>query len=150
MSAGVFGRSSALTWVRVWRLGGLVVGRDVVGCGVVVGLEVGCGGAMLTRQRRAPVCSRSLCKILFPCLSWTSRMFLSRYAEQSSSHSFPRLSKLLVKPGMMWPVRARSDGMVGIARTAAPTDVLVSPVAVRIVVLGAWVLMLMSGAVVVK
>ena len=141
MSAGVFGRSSTLTWVRVFRHGGVFVGVDV-GAGV--------GGAMLTRQRRAPDVSRSPCKILVPCLSWTSSMFLSRYAEQSSSHSFPRLSKLLVKPGMIWPVRARRDGMVGMARTAAPKDVLVSPVAVRIVVLGAWTLMLRSGAVVVK
>ena len=62
-------------------------------------------------------------------------------------HSFPRLSKLLVKPGMMWPVRARNDGMVGIARTAAPKEVLVSPVTVGIVVLGVLILMLSSGAV---
>ena len=115
-----------------------------------VDVAAGVGGAMLTRQRRAPDVSRSPCKILVPCLSWTSSMFLSRYAEQSSSHNFPRLSKLLVKPGMIWPVRARRDGMVGMARTAAPKDVLVSPVAVRIVVLGAWTLMLRSGAVVVK
>ena len=77
-------------------------------------------------------------------------MFLSRYAEQSSSHSIPRLSKLLVKPGMIWPVRARRDGIVGMARTAAPTEVFVSPVAVRSVVVGAWGLMLSSGALGVK
>ena len=76
-------------------------------------------------------------------------MCLSMYAVQSASHSFPRLSKLLVKPGMMCPVRA-ADGMVGIARTAAPVDVLVSPVAVLIVVFGASLLMLSSGAVCVK
>ena len=41
-------------------------------------------------------------------------------------------------------------GMVGIARIAAPIDVLVSPVAVLIVVLGASLFMLSSGAVCVK
>ena len=71
------------------------------------------------------------------------------YATQSASHSFPRLIKLLVKPGMMCPMRALA-GMVGIARTAAPVDVLVLPVAVLIVVLGASLLMLSSGAVCVK
>ena len=72
------------------------------------------------------------------------------HAVQSASHSFPRLSKLLVKLGMMWLVCAWMDGMARIARTAAPVKVLVSPVAVLIAVLGALTLMLSSGAVCVK
>ncbi len=60
--------------------------------------------------------------------------------------SFPRLSKLLVKPGMMWPLRASSVGIAGMARTAAPVEDIISPVAVLIDVLGALTLMLSSGA----
>ena len=55
-----------------------------------------------------------------------------------------------MKPGMMCLVRARIEGIVGIASTEAPVEVLVSPVAVRIVVLGALTLTLRSGAVGVK
>jgi hypothetical protein len=55
---------------------------------------------------------------------------------QSASHSLPRLSRLLVKPGMMCPVRAWRVGIPGMASTAAPVDVRVSPVAVRMVVFG--------------
>lgn len=141
----MLGRSNTLTCLRVVRLGG-----ESFCSGVVDAAGGGGSGAMFTRHKRAPDCSRSPCRILFPCLSRTSSLCLSRCAEQSSSHSFPRLSKLLVKPGMMWPVLARNVGMEGIARTAVPSDVLVSPVAVRIVVFGALGLMLRSGAVGVK
>ena len=67
-------------------------------------------------------------------------------AVQSASQSLPRLSKLFVKPGMMWPLRASSVGIAGMARTAAPVEVLISPVAVFIVVFGALTFMLRSGA----
>jgi len=63
-------------------------------------------GAIFTRHNLAPVCSRSPCRILLPCLSCISSVCLSMYAVQSASHSFPRLKRLLVKPGMMCPVRA--------------------------------------------
>jgi hypothetical protein len=53
---------------------------------------------------------------------------------------------LLVNPGMMCPVHAQSNGMPGIARTAAPVDVLDSPVAVLIAIFGAVVSTLSSGA----
>lgn len=160
MSAGVFGRSSVFTSCRVVVHGGLFCTSKVfvTGVGVCVGelfrTSTGCVtgvgvsvGAILTRHKRAPVCSRSPWSILFPFLSCTSRMRLSKYAVQSSSQSLPRLRRLLVKPGMMWPVRAVSDCMAGMASTAAPADVVVSPVAVLIVVLGALTLMLMRGAV---
>lgn len=65
---------------------------------------------------------------------------------QSASHSLPRLIRLLVKPGMMWPVRAARVGIDGMARTAVAVDDLASPVAVRMVVDGAAVFTWSSGA----
>jgi hypothetical protein len=46
----------------------------------------------------------------------------------------------------MWPLRASSVGIAGMARTAAPVEVLISPVAVLMEVLGALTSMLRSGA----
>ena len=60
------------------------------------------------------------------------------------------LIRLFLKPGMMWPVRARVVGMVKIFNWAVPTEVHRSPVAVRMVVVGAMVLLLLTGAVSVK
>jgi hypothetical protein len=51
-----------------------------------------------------------------------------------------------VNPGMMCPVHARSNEMPGIARSAAPIDVLASPVAVLMVVFCAVVSTLITGA----
>jgi hypothetical protein len=56
------------------------------------------------------------------------------------------LSRLLVKPGMMCPMQALIVGMDGIAKTAAPEEVLYSPVAVWIVVFGAFGLIWSRGA----
>ena len=75
-------------------------------CIVVVAVFSLFCGAIFTRHNLAPVCSRSPCRILLPCLSCISSVCLSMYAVQSASHSFPRLKRLLVKPGMMCPVRA--------------------------------------------
>lgn len=126
------------------------LGSGSVFCGTRGSVFCADVGVIFTCHNRAPDVSRSPCRILVPFLSCTSSIRLSRYAVQSSSQSLPRLRRLLVKPGMMWPVRALSDCMVGMASTAAPVDVLVSPVAVQIVVLGALTLMLIMGAVVVK
>ncbi len=126
---------------------GLGVGVSDWCVGGLVGVTVGAGcGEMLTLHNRAPVSSRSPCKTLFPFLSCTSSLCLSIVAVQSASQSLPRLSKLFVKPGMMWPLRASSFGIAGMARTAAPVEVLISPVEVLIVVLGALTLMLRSDA----
>ena len=70
-------------------------------------------------------------------------------AVQSASHNLPRLMRLLVNPRMMCPVRA-CRGMVGMASCAKAVDVRALPVAIRMVVGGAAVLMPRSGAVVVK
>ncbi len=70
-------------------------------------------------------------------------------AVQSVSHNLPKLRRLLVKPGIMCPVRA-CVGMAGNARTAAPVDVCFLAVAVLLVVVGAAWLMCRSGAVGVK
>ena len=58
--------------------------------------------------------------------------------------------RLLEKPGMMQPVRAWSIGMVIMARCMVAEDVQALPEAMRMVVGGAIVLMLRSGAAVVK
>jgi len=105
---------------------------------------------MFTRHKRAPVGSRMPLRISFPVLSCITICRLSRYAEQSASHSLPRLSRLLVNPGMMCPVRAARVGIAGMAKTAVAEDALASPVAVRIVVRGPAGLMSRSGASVVK
>ena len=69
---------------------------------------------------------------------------------QSASHNFPKLMGLFWNPGMMKPVRAALVGMVGMASWAVAQDVLVSPVAVRMVVRGVEGLRCVSGAVPVK
>ena len=50
----------------------------------------------------------------------------------------------------MWPVRADSVGIAGMANCPVAVDVRCSPVAVRIVVRGAAGLMFISGAAEVK
>ncbi len=112
---------------------------------IIAGAFVG-EGAMLTRQRRAPVCSRSPWSIFCPWLLCTSSLFLSMYAVQSASQSLPRLSRLLVKPGMMCTVRACCVGSPRIARSAEAEEALSSPVAVWIFVMGALLFICTSGA----
>ena len=71
----------------------------------------------------------------------TSSWFLSTVAVQPALHSFPKLMRLLEKPGMMCPVRACSVGMVGMARHVVAEDVQASLGAMRMVVGGAAMLM---------
>ena len=71
-------------------------------------------------------------------------------AMQSVSHSFPKLMRLLVKPGMMCPVWACRVGMEGMAKEADALEVHVSPVAMQMVVGGTAELMCRSGVAVVK
>ena len=104
------------------------------------------GGWMIARQRRAPVGSRMAVRMVLPCGSLTRRRCLSTVAVQSASHNFPRLMRLLVNSGMMWPVRAWRVGMVGMASWAAAVEEWALPVAVRMVMGGAAGLMLRSGA----
>jgi hypothetical protein len=118
---------------------------------VVATCTCGCrGGAMLTRHSWAPVGSRVPLRTWLPKLSWISRWCLSRNAVQPALHSFPRLRRLLVKPGMICPVRALMVGMVGRANCAVAMEVLDSPVAVRMVVRGAKQSRLRIGAVSMK
>ena len=105
---------------------------------------------MSTRHRRAPVGSRAPWRMVLPWLSRTTSLCLSKCAVQSASHSFPKLRRLLVNPGMMCPDRVCRVRMVGIARSAEAVDVRVSPVGVRIVVRGAVVSTQRSGALLVK
>ena len=99
---GLFG----ISVVAVFRLFCIGFVRGGFFCIVVVAVFSLFCGAIFTRHNLAPVCSRSPCRILLPCLSCISSVCLSMYAVQSASHSFPRLKRLLVKPGMMCPVRA--------------------------------------------
>ena len=66
-------------------------------------------------------------------------------AVQPASHSVPMLMRLCVSPGTMWPCRV-TGGMVGRLRVAVPVENSGWPVAVRMVVRGAWALMFVSGA----
>ena len=63
----------------------------------------------------------------------TVNVCLSMMAVQPLSHSLPRLTKLLVKPGMMWPVQASGGRLPGKLNHAEAVDVFSSPVAVRMV-----------------
>ena len=71
-------------------------------------------------------------------------------AMQSTLHSFTKLMRLLEKSGMMSQVQVWSIGMAGMARCAVAEDVQALPEAMRMVVGGAAILMLSSGAAVVK
>ena len=136
MRAGVFGRSRVWTCSLVAVHGGFGLGAGIVdggvggaggvdGSGTSSGAGVCCvgGPTMSTLQRRGPLGSRAPCSILSPSLLCTSSLFLSMYAVQSASQSLPKLSRLVVNPGIMWPVRARSVGIPGIASTATPVEV---------------------------
>jgi len=129
--------------------GGAGAGVGKVGVGCALGND-GASGVMLTCHRHAPAGSRALWSIVLKRLSQMMSLCLSRCAVHSALHSFPKLRRLLVNPGMMCPVRACRVGMVGMARSAEAVDVRVSPVAVHIVVRGASVSTQRSGAVLVK
>ena len=51
-------------------------------------------------------------------------------AVQSASHNWPRLRRLLVKLGMMWPRCEFIIGILGKAKRVVAMDVWVMPVAV--------------------
>ncbi len=85
-----------------------------------------------------------------PESSQTHKFCLSKDAVHPLSHSFPRLIRLLVNPGMMCPVQAAVGMCVGSAKHVKAVDVLVSPVAMRMVVRGAVLSMHESGALGVK
>ena len=105
---------------------------------VVAKCTYGCGGsAMLTCHNRAPLGSCVPMRIWLPKLSWISRRCLSMNAVQPALHSFLRLKRLFVRPGMICPICASMVGMVGIANCAVAMEVLASPVAVWMVVHGA-------------
>ena len=100
-------------WTGDTGSGGMMFGCRpvVVGVGSDVGTFV---GEMSICHRRAPVCSRWPVRIWLPFLSRTTRWCLLKCAVQSASHSFPRLIRLCLKFGRMYPVRVAvvgSDGM---------------------------------------
>ena len=133
------------------------VGEVITGGGGMMstgsgGIRVGPGvvmvsdGEIFTRQRRAPPFSRAPRMIGVPAGSLMIRWLASKWAVQPESHSWPRLSRLLVKVGMMWPTLACVVGKVGRARRADAEEVCDSPAAVRIVVGGAVVSRWVTGA----
>ena len=69
---------------------------------------------------------------------------------QSASHSFPKLSRLLVKPGMMCPVQACRVGIGRMAKRMEALEVHILPVAMWMVVGSATVLIQRSMAAAVK
>ena len=68
-------------------------------------------------------------------------------AVQSVSHSCPKLRRLLVKEGMICPVRAAVNGREGRFRHAEAVEERDCPDAVWIVVMGAEVFVAEMGAV---
>ena len=117
------------------------------GIRVGVGVGVVSDGVISTRQRRAPPVSRVPWMMGVPVGSLMTRWLASKWAVQPESHSWPRLSRLLVNDGMMWPKLACVVGKVGRARRAEAMEVCTSPAAVRIVVGGAVVSRWVTGAV---
>ena len=85
-----------------------------------------------------------------PALSQTNKLCLLRDALQPLLQSLPRLMRLLLKPGMMWPVYAAAGKCSGRAKQAEAVEVFVLLVAVQIVVSWAVRLMHRRGALVVK
>ena len=98
------------------------------------------------RQSRGPVGSRAPVRMWLPELSRIVMFCLSINAVQPASHNLPRLIRLFVNPGTMWPVRAATLGKVGSANCAEAMEVFASPVAVRMVVRGAKRLRWRRGA----
>ena len=130
---------------------GAVVGAGIIGIGRHTGAgDEACGGVMFTCHKRDPCSSCIPCKIGSPCLFLMVRLCSLSSAVQSTSHNFPMLMRLFVKPGMMWPNRAVIVGMEGMGNCAEAMEVSFLPVAVRIVVDGATAFLLTTGAAAVK
>ena len=100
------GRIAVAVWTGARRGVGELVGMCVVGelCAAAVGMCI--VGKMLTPHNYAPEGLRVPWRMAVPSLSWPSSWYLSRCSVQSASHNFPRLRRLCMKPGMMWPIRA--------------------------------------------
>ncbi len=107
-------------------------------------------GEISMRQSLAPVSSRFPVRIMSPRALCTRSWCLLIETVQSASQIFPMLIKLLVKPGIIYPVLAACVGMAAMANWACAIDVRISPVAVRMVVCGAEESYAMSGAASVK
>ncbi len=69
------------------------------------------------------------------------------YAKQSASQSLPRLSRLFVNPGIMCPVQACGGSAAGFVSVAAAVETMRCPEAVRMVVDGPPLVMIVTGAV---
>ncbi len=91
----------------------------------------------MKRHNLAPSDSRVPRRIGRPSASLISTDCLVKVAVQPSSQSWPMLTRLLVNPGMMCPLRAASEGKVGMLSCAAAMEVMHWPVAVLMVMGGA-------------
>ena len=96
-------------------------------------------------HRRGAFVSRVPLRMMVPAGSVTVSVLVVKRAVQPASQSVPMLIRLWVRPGTMWPCRV-TGGMVGRFRVAVPVENSGWPVAVWMVVHGAWALMLVSGA----
>ncbi len=132
-----------LAWVSM-SSGGIRCGGG--GARVDVAVAAKSVAVMLIRQSRAPSGSRAPVRSGCPAESETMILCRSRKMVQLASHSFPRLSKLFLNCGIMWPDRAWAVGMQGRSSCAAAMEVQRSPVAVWVVVGGACGFVLSSGA----
>ena len=65
---------------------------------------------------------------------------------QLASHNYPKLRRLLVEVGMMWPFHAAGIGRVGRAARAKAVEVRVWPVVVRIETMEAAGFVAVTGA----
>ena len=102
-------------------------------------------GSKAARHNWAPVCSRGAEMMQVPAASKTCRWYRVTCAVQLASQSLLRLSRLLVKVGMMWPVWAQV-GSEGRCRRPVVCDWSCWPVAVLIVVGVALLFTCVSGA----
>lgn len=84
-------------------------------------------------------------RMVVPSGSVTVSVLAVNRAVHPASQSVPMLMRLCVRPGTMCPCR-ETGGMVRRVIAAVPDEIRGWPVAVRIVVRGAWALMLVRGA----
>jgi len=127
-------RVGGITDVGVQAVGGRATCRGM-------GLS---GGAKSICQSRGALGPRVPLRMLVPSGSVTVSVLAVNRAVHPASHSVPMLMRLCVRPGTMCPCR-ETGGMVARFRVAVPEEIRGWPVAVWMVVRGAWALMLVRG-----
>lgn len=140
----VLGRSYVLTQVFVCVIVSLGIASGLANGGVVIEL-VSCAkhggglcvvGVISTHHKCALDGSHVPWRTVLPCLSWMRMWCLSRCVMQLASQSLLMLSRLLVNPGMICPVRAWRVGMFGRLSWVDAKDGWDSPMARWMVVHG--------------